>query len=399
MTIRKKAADFFRSRKTALALLLVFLVLLTLSVIFPQKIYYSICEQEALTGKHPVFMSVISRLALDNVVQSVAFYVCVFLLCTSVLICTGTRAIRMFFSEYFENADPVLPDESRRPAPGGARKPVRNVKWKQSGSLLFHASILVMAAGFTISRLFGFHGLLTLTEGQSLTNDRESFSAFETGAAWFENRPTVRITLHRISRTFSDGSLTGFECQTTFRDHGQDFVRTIRVNQPVRHNGEEYLIAESGYAPRFILSAPGSNQPAFHAYVNISAGMASGADYFDIPGQSLRVFTRFPGNPGAPPPLPSGKGTFGVHGNSLRIKVMRQTGAAPELLFLGNLAKGQIVRVGNQEFGFDDVRNWVILRVTRDPGRPITFAGFWLCAAGLIMRFAPVLFKKTGTQL
>lgn len=396
MIIRKSPFDFFKSKKTALVLLFLFLLLLLVSVVIPQKSYYTICEIEAVRQKHPLFVSIVSKLALDNIFRSILFYVLAAFLSLSVLICTGFRTIKIFFSDYFEivreqnTNTPCEPETAQEFSEIKIKKKYFNeARIRHAGSILFHISILVMAGGLTITRLFGFNGFLTLTEGHTIKNELDAYGIISQGTFFFENEPAFKITLNKIQRAFKDGYLTGIRCYLTISDGGRETRKILQVNQPIGHNGEEFIISESGYSPHFVLNDADTHRNIFRGYVNITGNMPSGPDFFDIPGENIRVYTRFSFKPGRPLPAPAGDGDFGIYGSKLDIRIENISKDKTAILHKGVISRGEIAKFGKYELAFDDVKNWVVLRGSRDPGRTITFAGFLICVAGLFIRFAP----------
>lgn len=384
---------FLKSKKTAIVLISTFLGLLVVSVIVPQSSYYPSCEVVAFRQKHPMFMAAASRLSLDEIFTSVPFYVLVAALALSITVCTGSRALRLFFREYFETGPPDgAPPENARRFPARRQTSAAGPKIKMAGSVLFHLSLIVIMGGFSATSLFGFKAYVTQTEGQTITESHDSYAEIYEGNLFFENHKFFHLRLDSVKRTFDRGFLTDIVLRAVVEENGSEIEREIRINQPLTHRGVEFVVKDFGYTPRFRLVEKKTGREVLSSYVNIAAG----PDFFDVPGEGLRIYTRLQG--GAKPPSAK-PGVFGVYGDVVRFKVERADARGGwKFLVKGKLRKDRPVDVDGYELRFDDVRSWVLFRVVRDPGRTVSFLGFWLCAAGLVIRFAPLLFDGGGRK-
>nr|WP_272902116.1 cytochrome c biogenesis protein ResB [Brevibacterium daeguense] len=130
---------------------------------------------------------------------------------------------------------------------------------RETGNLVFHASLLLLVVTMAVGSLFGYSGQRVLVEGDTFTNSLVSYDSFEPGTYFDASRlDDFRLRLNSFESTFDDqatgsqfGQPRSFEADITEFHEGRETRHLLEVNQPIRVGGTGVYLTGNGYAPVF----------------------------------------------------------------------------------------------------------------------------------------------------
>ncbi|MFP5225757.1 MAG: cytochrome c biogenesis protein ResB [Actinomycetota bacterium] len=124
---------------------------------------------------------------------------------------------------------------------------------RESGSLLFHTSILVILLGVALGRLFGASGQVLVVEGATFTDTPTEYDTISPGRFFGSRHTGFQLRLEEFDvEWFPSGIPKHFESTVTLRDaDGQVIVEDekITVNYPLRYEGRRIYQIAWGWAP------------------------------------------------------------------------------------------------------------------------------------------------------
>lgn len=124
---------------------------------------------------------------------------------------------------------------------------------RESGSLLFHTSILVILLGVGLGRLFGATGQVLLVEGTTFTDTPTEYDSINPGRLFGQGYTGFRLTLERFDvGWFPSGIPKQFDSTVTLRNADGKLIadrERISVNRPLRYEGRRIYQIAWGWAP------------------------------------------------------------------------------------------------------------------------------------------------------
>lgn len=71
---------------------------------------------------------------------------------------------------------------------------------------------------------------------------------------------------------------------------------------------------------------------------------------------------------------------------------------AQKPLAMGTVPVGKLFSAGEYSLSVREIRYWVTMRVTYEPGQPIVLASFWVGLSGMIITFFGRMMKSAGGE-
>ncbi|MFC1943495.1 cytochrome c biogenesis protein ResB [Chloroflexota bacterium] len=252
------------------------------------------------------------------------------------------------------------------------------------GSIVFHLSFLVLLLGVLYSGLTRYVGLMVITEGQTVTEQRQDCLTVTRVPLIGERHQGFQVRLDKFQPTYYEGRTgTDYMAHLTVLEKGQEVEKKqLRVNQPLTYKGTTFLLEHYGFAPRFILR-DAAGEELFNRFVNLRVLNESAEDSFTIPETGLAVRVSFY------PDMIMVDGqmkTESLWPNNPVMYLMVSNGK--KTLFEGAVPLEESAEFENASLSFTDLRYWTQYRVVKDAGgETIIFAGFWLGITGLVTRY------------
>jgi cytochrome c biogenesis protein len=135
---------------------------------------------------------------------------------------------------------------------------------RETGNLVFHTALIGILVAVGIGGGFGYSGQKVLVEGQAFANVRLSYDSLNPGRFFSESAlPPYRIVLDDFSATYEEDNLNAlgqpidFSAEvTTYRGDDDGEKTTIKVNEPLRVDGNDIFLLGNGYAPSITVRDP-----------------------------------------------------------------------------------------------------------------------------------------------
>ena len=422
------------SMRTALILLFLLAVASIPGSTFPQKSINPLAVREYMEN-NGTFAKVLDRLGMFSVFSSPWFAAIYLLLIVSLIGCVVPRTrdhAKALFSK-----PPAAPSRLARlpySASGYAESTAldaaqahlrgwrirRDDGWlsaekgylKETGNLIFHASLIVIILGVGLGNGFGYEGRVLIREGQGFSATLAQFDEFSTGVLQSADAlPDFSFTLDKFNAEFQRGGtqagaprdfLASITLRRSFGDAPEQ--ARIEVNKPLKGDGSSVYLVGHGYAPRFtIRDAKGkvlfSDSVAFLPYdANFtSEGVIKipdtkpqiGFEGIFTPTAAIRAsgpYSTFPS-----PDLPRAflvaySGDLGMD-RGVPQNVYKLDTKAMQKIGVETLAPGNTWPLPNGAgtITFDGVDRWASFVVSRDPGGTITLVASLLATMGLVM--------------
>lgn len=246
------------------------------------------------------------------------------------------------------------------------------------GSFAFHGGMNIALIGILVSIVAGVDGMLQLTEGFPITAPEASKALRSVDVVDF---PFNEVMLESFEPVYQDRSPVEYNVKLVGggRD-GRLREYKLGVNDPLVHGGYKFIFNRAGFAPRFVLEKEGKALADVVAVLYIT--MPGKTDYFDIPEEGIRIkaemFPDFYMEGGQP----KTKGWYPF--NPVLFVEIEKEG---KMIGRGFLPTNKKVNFDKYSLELTELRHWVDLVVTKDPGVPIMTLGFALISLGLLTRF------------
>jgi cytochrome c biogenesis protein ResB len=250
------------------------------------------------------------------------------------------------------------------------------------GSIFFHAILVTVLVGLAVYYFTGFYGTFLFTEGQSRFLSEENLERIDKRPILGVSLPRLRFTLEHFYVVYwEDREPVEYTARFLMEDieKGNRWEQTIRVNEPFRYGGMDFLLTYYSYSPNFMVRKNGRN--IFDSYVALSL-VGNSEDSFDIVGEGLKVrciffpdFREDENGYYTETPLPR---------NPVFLVNITRKG---EPLYKGLVALGQEVSAGEYVIRFNDIRYWMTLNLSKETGIGFFFWSSMFGLLGLLLRF------------
>ncbi len=419
----KKISAFFTSRKLAVTLIILIVLLSIIGTHIPQRSQLKSDVYNTWKTNHLGEAQVYETLGLTDLFSSVIFLGAVLLLFINTLFCTKnmlTAAIRKMevrfhkkeYISRLENTTLIRISKGQDSAISIISSELRACGYKVSqeenrihaeknrigtfGTSIFHLCILFII----LSSLYGttgrMEGDMRLVEGQTLSEDHGNYMYINEGPLFFENHQKFNITLEKIYPDFYDESNTarGVAGKLVITRDGEE-VKTDLVysNNLMTYQGYTFLGNVNGLAPLLVLRNPDGSV--------ISGSYITASDTDD----SRRYVAMFDiGDTG----LEGGLMVY-MTSNLTSLNIAEEDVEQIPVMFLkifdrgteifdGRLGLNDAVQIGDKYLVFSDIKYWSNFYIVKDDGTVPVYAGFALMTLGLMVMFF-VVPKKIWVEI
>lgn len=268
----------------------------------------------------------------------------------------------------------------------------RKLTLVSAGMILFHLCFVTLLGGVVFNGLFHFHGVLRLTEGETLPNDRlESYDEAEMGRFFSLDRlrgATTLVRMHRDYRVEGLNKRAAYEIQV--EDEARRSREIIYFTRHLDFHGVRYFPSKEGYAVLVVLSEEGGRE-IYGGYVPLQSllqpdgswlyatGTAQGPSPFAFPAPpeeavaALQLLYR----PNTVQDR-AGEVTFEMWPLDGQTEGGRRSGAVP---IGGSFNAGAFTLSGRE------VRYWVGMNVRYDPGLNVALGSLVVGFVGMALTF------------
>jgi cytochrome c biogenesis protein len=167
--------------------------------------------------------------------------------------------------------------------------------WGEWGSWLFHTSFFLLLIAVVWGKATGFQGIVTVTEGQRVTEARSDFDTLQEGLLFDGNHAGYQVQLNRFTATYQpNGQANDYVSNVTVYDDGHRVLtKDVRVNDFLSYKDVEFYQQDYGWAPHIVVRNPAGTVvydgtiEFFGAQKNVQTGILKVPDFnYTIPGAS-----------------------------------------------------------------------------------------------------------------
>ena len=134
---------------------------------------------------------------------------------------------------------------------------------RESANLVFHFALVGILLGLALGTGFKYQGQRVLVEGQSFTNQLTSYDSFNPGRFFTDSSlEPYSLTLNSFTPTYQFDVRTGFAnpldfvADLTLTDASGAEDVSLRVNEPLDHQGTSVYLLGNGFAPWITVYSP-----------------------------------------------------------------------------------------------------------------------------------------------
>ncbi len=274
-----------------------------------------------------------------------------------------------------------------------------------AGMILFHVSFAALLGGVVVNGLFHFKGVMRLTEGETLPNDRlESYDSVERGRLFDLGRLQGATTLLRMHAKYEvDGRDKRAAYEIAVGDARARKTGVIYVTQDLEYRGIRYLCAKEGYSVLVVMSDRDGRE-IYGAHVPLQSLKQPDGSRWYVTGTSTSPES-FPFPP--PPERPRTELLLSFRPNT----VVERTGdvgfhlapVAPsrpkDAERSGVVIVGGTFDAGEFVLSPREIRYWVGMDVRYDPGLHVILASLCAGLAGMVITFVGRLRQAARKQM
>ena len=412
--IGKKIATFFKSRKLAIILIFLIIILSIIGTHIPQKSQLKPEVYNTWKNNHPQQADFFEKIGFTNLFSSLIFLSIAFLLFINTVFCTQsmlTGAFRKLRDDpqfqkkpYITGLDNHAIIKTKQES-GNLVSEINSVlkargykisnqdncifahknRFGVLGTPLFHVSILFIIMAVVYGNTGRMEGDMRLIEGQTLSEEHGNYMYINEGPFFNEGHKKFNITLEKFYANYNDetGTLRGNAGRISIKENEQqEKTDIVYSNHLMTYNGYTLLGNVYGIAPLLILR----NQDG-----TVYSGSYITASDQDNSGRYVAYFNL--GETG----LEGGLMVY-MTSNLTSGKIVESDADQEPILFLkifdkgneiydGTLGINDTVKISDKYLGFYDVKYWSNFYVVKDDGTTLVYAGIGMITIGLIISF------------
>jgi cytochrome c biogenesis protein ResB len=267
----------------------------------------------------------------------------------------------------------------------------RKLTLVQVGMILFHVSFAALLGGVVVNSLFQFRGVLRLTEGETLPNDKaSSYDLVEAGRLFDLRRLRGETTLVKVHRPYRvDGADKRVAYEILVREGARQTAGVIYVTRDLEHDGVRYLAAKEGYSVLLVLSQGG--REVYGAHVPLQSQRQGDGSYQYFTGTSHGpgsfLFPPAPESPRAELALAFRPSAVNGREGEVSFEAVPIDGGGKRPAARGTVAVGGTWDAGAFQLSPREVRYWVGMDVRYDPGLNVILASLCSGLVGMALIF------------
>ena len=246
MRLLKTFLKLISSSKLALVLVLLVIIFSLAGAILPQQGGMADADITAWQKFHPVVTSIFKPAGAFNVFRSWPFLIIIFLLVINTLTCTifQFKAEGRFYGQ--NDISPIT----------------------KFGFLLLHLSIIaILFCGFYTAAA-GLDGRIVLTEGQSFTEEHDSYQRLSEGPLRPKRHQGFLAKLKKVRTKYEKQYLVDIAVEIEIYSGRKEISsETIRVNQPFTYNGISFTYDDDGFSPHLLIQDKKTDKILINSFI------------------------------------------------------------------------------------------------------------------------------------
>lgn len=264
------------------------------------------------------------------------------------------------------------------------------------GMILFHISFVFMLVGIIYNSLFYFRGNIRLTEGETLpSGELQSYDLSNRGRFFDISKlkgETTLIKMHTGYKVGGTDKRAAYEISVGEGDLKKQEI--IYITKHLDYKGFKYFNDKEGYSVLTMLYDK-QGQELYGAHIPLQSLKQKDNSYLYTigtkEGPGSMIFPQDPVEPlfrlsvaYRPSNLTERAGEAFFQIWPLKMAAAEET---VKPLAEGKAAVGEKFDAGQYDLSVKEIRYWVGMRVTYEPGQPIVLASMWAGLAGMIITF------------
>ncbi len=410
--IGQKIANFFKSRKLAIVLIILIILFSIVGTHIPQKSQLKSDVYNTWKTNHPTQAAVFEKLGLTNLFSSFLFISLASFLFINTLFCTrntlgsalrrlGNKQLqKKAYISGLENNTIIRTGKEHSRVISGINSILRSEGYKVTheencifaeknrlgalGTSLFHVSILVIILAAVYGSTGRMEGDMRLIEGQTISEEHGNYMFINEGPFFNEQHQKFDISLEKFYPDYKDeaGTTLGPAGKLAIIENGKK-VKTelVYLNNLMNYKGYTFLGNVYGMAPLLILRNPDGT---------VYSGSYITASDLDQSGRYVASFDM--GDTGL-------EGGLMVYMTSpLTQKITESDAERTPIMFLklfykgkeiydGTLRLNDTIKISDMYLGFYDIKYWSNFYVVKDKGTVPVYAGIVLITVSLMIIF------------
>lgn len=268
-----------------------------------------------------------------------------------------------------------------------------------TGMIMFHLSFVMIFIGVIYNNLFYFRGLMRLTEGETLRNDRfESFDYSFRGRFFDINRFSGETTLIRMHRGYmvdNKDKRIGYEIEV-----GEGSLKKhdiIYVTHSLEFKDFRYFTDREGYSVLVILHDKFGRE-LYGAHIPLQSLPQGEGMFFYTTGSrhgpGTLPFPYLPREPMFNLQVIYNSSKFQERTGEVIFRLFPLKGDSKKPFAEGKSEVGKGVKIGDYILEAREIRYWVGMEIRYDPGKPYVLTSLWIGFAGIVLTFIGRLIKR-----
>ena len=262
------------------------------------------------------------------------------------------------------------------------------------GMILFHLSFVAMFLGIVYNSLFYFRGSMRLTEGETVNNgQRQSYDGVARGRFFNLSRLKGETTLNMLQLGYKVGGADKRRAyDITVADGDSIKQDTIYLTKNLDFNGFTYFPDQEGYTVLTVLYDK-QGKELYGAFVPLQSIMQANKSYFYTTGSKNGpgriAFPHSPEKPlfdlqvaYRPDSIKTKSGSAFFQVRPLGAEYKKEDQVAFEK---SKTALGSKFDAGDYSLSVREVRYWVSMKVSYEPGQPIVLWSLWVGLFGMVI--------------
>jgi cytochrome c biogenesis protein ResB len=271
------------------------------------------------------------------------------------------------------------------------------------GMILFHLSFVSMFSGIIYNSLFYFRGIIRLTEGETLSNgDPLSYDLKDKGRFFRYSMLKGTTTFNKLHVGYKvSGQDKRVAYEIAVGEPGSIVDGIIYLTKNLDYNGFRYFPEKEGYSILTLLN-DSNGKLLYGAYIPLqsfkqqdnamsySSGTASGAGSFPFPQYPVQPLIDLQLDY-RPDPKDARGGEV-----AFQIRPVAKPGEkkAEKPSAEGKAVIGARFNAADYSLSAQEVRYWVAMKVSYEPGQPIVLTSLWVGLFGVTLTTLARIFKK-----
>lgn len=413
LDIGKQITAFFKSRKLAIILILLIILLSVIGTYIPQRSQIKLDAFNTWEKSHPIEAKIYDILGFTHIFSSFIFVSISALLFINTLFCTWgmlTNSLKRYdpspqfkqraFINNLELNSLIKTEKSLSDVKNSLRSVLLSHGYKISnngnlivaqknrigafGIPLFHFCVMFLMIAAVYGSTGRMEGDMRLIEGQTLSEDHANYMFINEGPFFYENHKKFDISLERFYADHTDetGTLRGPTGKLSVIENGK-IVKTdiVYSNHQMDYNGYTFLGNVYGLAPLLILRNPdGSVYSGSYVTAIDQDESKRYVSYFDLGNTGMEA------------------GLMVYMTATLTANIAESVVKQEPILFLKIFDKGteiyngtmhlnDTVQIGDKTLGFYDIKYWSNFYVVKDDSMPLILLGFGLMTLGIFVSY------------